>query len=1125
MVPNDGPSGRPVAGWEAVVVVAGYARILLLPFVGVMIVIIGSKIWRRKQPSIVLASKKLQPIPGPKPLPVVGNALLLDINDLVGSILAIAYNYRPIFSLTLLGKRETFVSSPALCRELCDEQRFHKMVTKGLERLRPVTGDGLFTAYHDNHAWGVANRVLVPYFGTFRIRDMFDDMKDVAEQLCLKWARVESWTKLDLSKEFTRLTLDTVALTCLDHRFNSFYHSTSLPTFVQQIDFVLSEAATTATLPDWSIPLRVSRRRQWAKSVAYINKACQDMIDARREKGEQSSRKDVLSAMVFGKDPKTGEGLTDEQIIHNMLTFLSAGHETTSATLALVCYFLCEHPEALSRARAEVDSVVGTGSLDIQHIQKLPYLEATLRETLRLVPTAPAFFVTPKRDEIIGGKYLVKQGESLCVALEVLQRDPEAYGDDAAEFRPDRMLQPGGFDSIDAFAWKPFGNGSRGCIGRTFVWQESLIILALILQNFDIQKDDLKYKLKLRSDLSVKLDGFFLQARLRPGLDPTSLRKRLVGGRAKQPSISSATKEHTFNHVSGNLSGQPISILHGSNTGTCESLALFLAAGAERRGFAPHVVSTMNSGAGKLPEEGCVVMIVASYNGLPSDNTAGMIKWLRVMAASPGSLSHVKYALFGCGNRNWGDTYQSIPQLVGDLLESCGAVKVAVMGAADAATSDMYSDLEKWSLEHLFPALYAIHGMAAPDGPFSQTLLPTVGPSSVVQSLPLRVRSLANKGFEPVKVIESYQLSANLETVPVKRHIELSMALGLSYSPGDHLHILPQNDPILVQRVLQYFNLADDSRIAVGSIKSLDVSDNTELTAAELFGSWVELRQPITKQAVQALIQSLSESDIGATTRGKDLAPLMISGGGPKTAVEILELPDLQLCLHSFLSILAPIRPRTYSLSSAPSSKPRHGTLTISVVRGGTASEYLASLTPGQVVFARAQSNPRFLQQLSRQRQSRLIMICVGSGIAPFRGLIQEAMFHRTASASGTPGWTLFYGCRGSQLDELYADELGAAEEAGVIVLRRAYSQEQGDKNIPRYVTGALQKHLLDVIDCWQAGGLIRVCAGKAIADDIWALLGPALLETVAGGKQNEQLCNWRQRMAEEERYVEEVFN
>lgn len=150
---------------------------------------------------------KLEPIPGPKretwphcvftdqvtdknllqALPILGNALQLDINALVGSVISLAWKYRPLFSLSVLGDRFIVVGTPELCRELCDETKFHKFVAMGLERLRPVTGDGLFTAFHGNEAWGVAHRLLLPLFGTFRIRDMFDDMRDVADQLCLKW--------------------------------------------------------------------------------------------------------------------------------------------------------------------------------------------------------------------------------------------------------------------------------------------------------------------------------------------------------------------------------------------------------------------------------------------------------------------------------------------------------------------------------------------------------------------------------------------------------------------------------------------------------------------------------------------------------------------------------------------------------------------------------------------------------------------------------------------------------------------------------------------------------------------------------------------------------------------------
>lgn len=199
------------------------------------------------------------------------------------------------------------------------------------------------------------------------------------------------------------------------------------------------------------------------------------MIDERRRLGEAESRKDVLAALVFGRDPKTGGQLSDEHIIHNMLTFLSAGHETTSAMLTTICYYLCHYPDKLAKAQQEIDDVVGSEALGVDHIQKLPYLEAVMRESLRLVPTAPTFFVTPYNDGILGGKYQYRKGDVLAPALEVIQRDTSHYGPDSHEFKPERMFRQE-FAKLSEFAFKPFGNGLRGCIGRTFVWQESLIV-------------------------------------------------------------------------------------------------------------------------------------------------------------------------------------------------------------------------------------------------------------------------------------------------------------------------------------------------------------------------------------------------------------------------------------------------------------------------------------------------------------------------------------------------------------------------------------------------------------------------------------------------------------------------
>lgn len=94
----------------------------------------------------------------------------------------------------------------------------------------------------------------------------------------------------------------------------------------------------------------------------------------------------------------------------NMITFLVAGHETTSGMLSFVFYYLLKNPKAYEAAQKEVDEVAGKGPITVEHLAKLPYLNAVLRETLRLSPSAPATGIEAKEDTILGGKYAIKAG-------------------------------------------------------------------------------------------------------------------------------------------------------------------------------------------------------------------------------------------------------------------------------------------------------------------------------------------------------------------------------------------------------------------------------------------------------------------------------------------------------------------------------------------------------------------------------------------------------------------------------------------------------------------------------------------------------------------------------------------
>nr|POE47611.1 bifunctional cytochrome p450/nadph--p450 reductase [Quercus suber] len=392
-------------------------------------------------------------VPGPKGYPIVGNVTDVDPDLPIDSLQTLAKQYGEIFSLTVLGRRRTIIASRRLLDEVCDEKRFVKTVKGALDELRPGISDGLFTAHHGEPNWMLAHKILVPAFGPLKITDMFTDMKDIASQLILKWARYGPEHVVPVTDDFTRLTLDTLALCAMGYRFNSFYSDEMHP-FISAMTRFLREGGARPNRPTILSAFYRSNDAQFKADIAYMRDLSDSIIRQRID--HPDSRKDLLNAMLSGKDPKSNEKLPHENVISNMITFLIAGHETTSGALSFLFYYLVKHPEAYRKAQEEVDRVVGKGSITVEHLTRLPYITACLRESLRLQPTAPAFTVTPQSQdgEIIGGKYFVPHDEAIFVLLPAVHRDPAVYGDDAEAFKPERMLDEH-FNNLPSNAWKP----------------------------------------------------------------------------------------------------------------------------------------------------------------------------------------------------------------------------------------------------------------------------------------------------------------------------------------------------------------------------------------------------------------------------------------------------------------------------------------------------------------------------------------------------------------------------------------------------------------------------------------------------------------------------------------------
>ncbi|MBV9324782.1 MAG: cytochrome P450 [Chloroflexi bacterium] len=467
-------------------------------------------------------SAELEPIPQPPTKPIVGNLFDVDRGAPLEDIVRLANEYRPIFRLSLGSREAVFVSGFELVDELCDMRRFDKLVGRGLTEVRAFAGDGLFTSHTEEPNWQKAHRILLPAFSQDAMRQYFPMMLDIAMQLVKKWERLNRGEATDVTPDMTRLTLDTIGLCGFNYRFNSFYRERPHP-FVEAMTRCLSESMQRAGRLRIQERAAVREARQFDADVASMNELVDRIVKERRAEMERTGsdpRPDLLGRMLTGVDPQSGERLDDVNIRYQIITFLIAGHETTSGLLSFSLYLLLHHPEVLSRAYAEVDSVLGTES-DVTptygQVHQLRYVSQILHETLRLYPTAPAFSVHPlEATAVIGGRYRLTRERGATIVTAALHRDPSVWGSDAGEFNPDHF-SPEAAQQRPANAYKPFGNGQRACIGRQFALLEASLVLGLILQRLELVDHD-HYELRIKETLTIKPDDFRIQVKKRAHL-------------------------------------------------------------------------------------------------------------------------------------------------------------------------------------------------------------------------------------------------------------------------------------------------------------------------------------------------------------------------------------------------------------------------------------------------------------------------------------------------------------------------------------------------------------------------------------------------------------------------------
>ncbi|KAK3740560.1 hypothetical protein QZH41_014951 [Actinostola sp. cb2023] len=223
--------------------------------------------------------------------------------------------------------------------------------------------------------------------------------------------------------------------------------------------------------------------RLFFKDMLDLCALAQDVVDERRKK--ESSRKDFLDSMLNATNPDTSDNkkLSDEELIAQLIGFLLAGHETTSTTLALVCYNLATKPDVQERLQQEIDRVWTDEdempSYDMVH--ELPYLDMVMSETLRLYTLGFMLLRECTKECVIKGIKISKD-TPILVPVYSIHRDPNIYPNPET-FDPERFSAEAK-QSRDPFLYLAFGHGPRNCIATRFAQIEVKLVLVRLLKKY-----------------------------------------------------------------------------------------------------------------------------------------------------------------------------------------------------------------------------------------------------------------------------------------------------------------------------------------------------------------------------------------------------------------------------------------------------------------------------------------------------------------------------------------------------------------------------------------------------------------------------------------------------------------
>ncbi|MFO0573022.1 MAG: cytochrome P450 [Polyangia bacterium] len=456
----------------------------------------------RDGPAMPLA-RPLPTPPGPRGQPVLGDLLRIHQQGLLPFFRDVHQRFGELVRVRLGPLPAYLVVAPALVEQVLLGSREGYQKGRAFDSMRLLIGDGLLTS--EGALWQRQRRLLQPFFTRAAVAGYVEAMGAAVADRLARWQqrsdRGDAEQPVQLTTEMMSLAMDVIGR-CL---FGIKLASEAAQVGDAIYDCLLFTSRRTRQLAPPPLWVPTPANRAFVRSRRLVTDFILSRIAARAAAcGTSSEQAGLLDALTQARDSGSGDGMSQKQLVDEILTFFLAGHETTAVGLTWTLHLVSRHPEVEARLHEEVDRVLAGQPPTAHDLEALVYTRQVIDEALRLYPPLWIYPRTAAREQPLGG-FVVPAGAMMLIAPYLTHRlpglwpDPERF--DPERFRPEHVA------ARPRHAYLPFGFGPRACIGQHFALQEMVLAVAAIAQRFSVRAP-------AGPEVAVALDA---ESTLRPG--------------------------------------------------------------------------------------------------------------------------------------------------------------------------------------------------------------------------------------------------------------------------------------------------------------------------------------------------------------------------------------------------------------------------------------------------------------------------------------------------------------------------------------------------------------------------------------------------------------------------------